>query len=338
MSVLDDLLKKHRKRIIDREAAAFRELLDAYEEIRLELRRQILILQKKIKDAIAAGEEISAAWYLREQRLSQLIDQVKTQIERFGGKAARITSREQAAAVRLAGEQIRETLQLLGGPPSAVGGQQIEALLTPGVVENAVGMMGDGSPILEYYARNLAPKVVKAIRAEVVKAAATGTDFRTIGKRLEMTGDITRSRALAVARTEVNRVRRETARLQLADRPDLFSGWEWVSSKSIRTCPTCLALDGTVFKLNEFFPQHVNCRCTLIPVIIGIDNPPRVLGSDWFDQQDDTAKEEILGKDAAAAFARGEVTLKDFVGWKNSKEFGKSVYTKKLSDILMNKR
>ena len=73
-------------------------------------------------------------------------------------------------------------------------------------------------------------------------------------------------------------------------------------------------------------------------MIIGVDNPARILGSDWFDEQDDTAKEEILGKEAAAAYIRGEVELKDFVGWKNSKEFGKSVYTRKLSDVLMNKK
>lgn len=336
MSVLDDLLKKHRKAIIDREAKTFRELVDAYEQVRLELRRQILILKKKIEDATATGEEISPSWFLRERRLAQLIDQVKTQIDRFGQIATAVTSREQEAAVQLAVQQTHQTLVLIAGPNSPAS-TQLGALLPPRVVENAVGMMGNGSPILEYYAKNLAPKVVEMIRSQVIEAAASGTDFRTIANRLESTGQITRTRALMVARTEVGRVRRETTRQQFIDNPDI-TGWEWVASKSPRTCPVCLALDGRIFKLDDVFPQHINCRCTLIPIIDGIDNPPRTLGSDWFDEQDDAVKEQIIGKDALAEYKNGVITLKDFVGWRNSKEFGRSVYTKKLSDILMNKR
>ena len=100
----------------------------------------------------------------------------------------------------------------------------------------------------------------------------------------------------------------------------------------------CLAMDGSVHKLDEPFPQHINCRCTMIAVIIGVERPPRTLGSDWFEDQSDDVKAEILGDDAFAAYSRGEVTLKDFVGWRNSREFGKSVYTKPLSSILMNKK
>mgnify|MGYP000985894155 FL=1 len=48
-------------------------------------------------------------------------------------------------------------------------------------------------------------------------------------------------------------------------------------------------------------------------------------------------KEKILGKEVALAFERDEVELKDFVGWKPSKEFGKSVYTKQLSLVLQGK-
>ncbi len=331
MSVLDDLLKKHRKRIIDREEAAFRELLAAYEDVRVSLRRQIVILQNKIKTAQAAGEVINQSWFLRERRLQQLIDQVKIQIERFGGTVARITSREQSAAMLIAVSQATESIRLIAGPG------QIGSLMNPRTVENAVGMMGNGSPIVTYYRTKLAPDVVEALRSEVIKAAATGTDFRTIGRRLEAAGDITRQRALATARTEVNRVRRETTRQFFSENKDVITGWEWVSAKSSRTCPACLALDGTIYDTDQMFPQHVNCRCTMIAVIDGVTRPKRTLGSDWFDAQSDEVKEEILGRDAFAAFDRGEVGLKDFVGWKNSKEFGRSIYTKPLSSILAGK-
>lgn len=334
MSVLDDHLKKHRKRIIDREEQTFRELLAAYDDVQRELRRQILILQNKIDAAVEAGETINPSWFAREQRLEALLDQVKKQIERFGGTAAGITAREQRAAIDIAVSQARETVDLIAGAGASfrLGGQ-----INPRVVENAVGMMGDGSPIVEYYKTKLAPAVVEAIRSEVVKAAAMGTDFRTIASRLMQTGDITRMRALATARTEVNRVRRETTRQFFQENSDVITGWEWVANKSPRTCAACLALDGMIFNLDQVFPQHINCRCTMIAVIDGVTRPPRQLGPEWFDELPPVNKVHIIGVDGFRAYTEGIISLQDFVGWRNSKEFGRSVYTRSLADILMNK-
>lgn len=338
MSALDEHLKKHRKRIISRERRAFAELLAAYADVERELQLQIRVLQAKIKAAKDAGDVISPSWFQAERRLDTLIDQVKIQIERFGMRAASVTSREQRAAIELAISQAQETIGLVSGQGSVAGGQQIGSLLSPRVVENAVGMMGDGSPLIEYYRTKLAPAVAEAIRSEVTRAAATGTDFRTIAKRLRAAGDITRRRALATARTEVNRVRRETTRQFFEDNSDVIEAWEWVSSKSARTCPACLALDGRIFKLTQPFPQHVNCRCTLIAVITGVTRPRRTIGSEWLAEQPYDVQEQVLGKDAAAAYAAGDIELNDMVGWRNSKEFGRSIYTKPLASVLMNKK
>ncbi len=328
-SELEKAIARHRRRLIEREEAAVRELLLAYEKIETDLRISIAALQRKISIAKEAGEEISPAWFLKERRLQTIVDQVKRQIEIFGQTATAVTTREQRAAIRLAASQTDEIVRIITKNTAGIG-----TLLDPRVVETAVGMMGDGSPILSYYREQLAPKVAEAIRAEVIKAAAAGTDFRTIGKRLMQTGDITRQRALAVARTEVNRVRREATRQRYQDNSDIINGWEWVASKSARTCPTCLALDGTIFKLEEPFPQHVNCRCTISPIIIGVDRPGRELGAEWFDKQSAAVQADVLGKSGALAYSAGDVELKDYVGWRNDKRFGKSVYTKSTSAAL----
>lgn len=327
-SVLDETLKKHRRRLIEREEAAFRELADAYKVIEDDLARQVRELQRRVAAAREAGEEISPAWFSRERRLRTLLDQVNQQIVRFGQTAAAITAREQRAAISIAAEQTAEIFRIRNADAGGLG-----ATLPTRVVEDAVGMMGDGSPILEYYRENLAPKVAEMIRVEVIKAAALGTDFRTVANRLMQTGQIVRTRALMVARTEVNRVRREATRQSYID-SGVVEAWEWVASISRRTCPACLALDGRIFKLTQPFPQHPNCRCTMIPVIIGMESEPRLTGGVWFEDQPDEIKEEILGRDAFAAYQRGEISLKDLVGWKNSKEFGRSIYTKPLSAII----
>lgn len=331
MSVLDDLLKAHRRRIIEREEGAFRELLAVYRELERDLKIQYKEIEKLIRDAKSAGEEITPSWIARSRRLKALIDQVKTEVVRFGGRVTGVVSREQEAAIRIAATQTREAIDVVGGQLSAVG-----SLLPRRTIENAVGMMGDGSPMMAYFEKTFAPAVAEKLRSEIVRAAALGTDFRTIARRLVEAGDITRHRALTMARTEVNRVRRATT-LEIYRENENITGWEWVAAKSERTCVVCLALDGQIFDIKDGFPQHINCRCTMIAVIRGVERPARTLGKDWFDRQTDEVKEKILGTEAAEAYKRGEVTLADFIGRRVSREFGESVYTKSLSSALLQK-
>lgn len=223
MSAIDDHLKKHRQRIIDREEKTFRELFAAYAETEKELAESYDDLQEKIRDAQNNGEKISPSWFYQQKRLKNLLAQVTEQIGRFGKTATTIIEREQREAISIGVSQAEETFKLLTeNTPDALKFVSIN----PRTVETAVGMMGDGSPILEYFQQQLAPMVAEKIKSEVIKAAAIGTDFRTIAKRLQETGDITSHRALSVARTEVNRVRRETTRMVYEENDDIIEGWE----------------------------------------------------------------------------------------------------------------
>lgn len=336
MSALDEHLKKHRKKIIDREKKTFRELLAAYQNIECELAGQFDDLQKKIKSAQSNGEEISPSWFYREQRLKNLLSQSTDQIMRFGKKTAKIVEREQNEAIKIAAAQTKETFEILTENSPDI--RSLGSMLNPQAVETAVGMMGDGSPILEYFQKQLAPMVAERIKSEVIKASAIGTDFRTMGKRLEAAGGITKHRALTVARSETNRVRRSSQLEVLRENQDILEGWEFCASKSRRTCPVCLALDGRIFKLKDEFPQHPNCRCQILPIIKGLPRRKRTIGSDWFAEQPDEIKKEILGTESFDAYKKGDVELKDFVGWKNDKRFGRSVYRKPLAKILADKQ
>ncbi len=333
MSELEDLLKKHRKRIIDREEQTFRELLAAYDEIEKDLHRQYRALQKKILEAQKAGEKISPSWFYRKDRLKDLLKQTQDQIKRFGTNAAAIIEREQKAAIQIGISEAKDSITFEG----AYSGKNLGTSLNTKAVETAAGLMGDGSPLLKYFEEQLAPQVAKAIRKEVISAAAQGTDFNTIARRLMKAGDITRQRALSTARTEVNRVRRSAA-LETYRENDDIEGWIWVASKSTRTCALCLAMDGTVMKLKEDFPQHVNCHCTVRAKLIGIEPRTRQTGQEYFNELSDEEKKKILGKNAFEAYKRGEVELKDFVAFKYDKRFGKSVTRKPLAQILSKKR
>jgi SPP1 gp7 family putative phage head morphogenesis protein len=330
MSVLDDILRQHRRRIIQREEAAFAELLREYEMLRRELRRIYDSLGTQIRAAKAAGGEVKRSWLFEQERLSRLLEQVGEQVSRFGGKAAAVVEREQRAAIQIAIEQARETFRIIADQ----GSRSLGTSLPTRAIENAVGSLGNGSALTGYFMEHLPTIVTGQIRGEIIKAVALGTDFRTVARRLMQVGDIPRYRALATARTEVNRIRRETTRQIFEENPDIVMRWEWVAAKSTRTCAICLALDGKTFAVRDPFPQHINCRCTMIAVIEGIERPPRLLGKDYFESLGDDEKAKILGDAEFEAYSSGQITLLDLVGWKTSKLWGKSVYKKKLADVL----
>lgn len=84
----------------------------------------------------------------------------------------------------------------------------------------------------------------------------------------------------------LNKVRRERTRLGYLDNPNIES-WEWVAAKSTRTCITCLMMDGMQFSVDTPFEEvrrctNLHCRCTMIAVINGWEQPPRVRGAEWF--------------------------------------------------------
>lgn len=329
MSALDDHLNKHRKRMLDRDRKTLAEVRRAYEQIERDLRRDYERLIKQIEEAKAAGETISPAWLYRERRLTLLMEQVKRRIEQFGRRATAITTDAQIAAIRMARDEALDIIQLLKPDEQNL---IIGATLPTRAIDDAIGMIGDGSPILDYYREQLAPEVARAVRDQVIGTVATGGSIETLAAKLIAAGKITELRARIVARTETLRIRREAARREYMQ-IDGVEEWEWVASKSLRTCPACLALDGTRFKIDRPFPQHINCRCTIIPVVPGVERK-RTLGRDWFDSLPQEQQAKIIGKQAAEAYSRGEVELKDFVGWRNHKVFGRSVRTRSLGEIL----
>ena len=102
-------------------------------------------------------------------------------------------------------------------------------------------------------------------------------------------------------------------------------GWRWSASLSSRTCPACLAMSGRVFPLTAPLRFHVNCRCSISPVIIGeSDTPGYLTGSQWLAQQPASVQQQVLGIGGQQAYAVGDVELMDFVALHTNKTWGDS--------------
>ncbi|NMS25224.1 phage minor head protein, partial [Vibrio parahaemolyticus] len=100
------------------------------------------------------------------------------------------------------------------------------------------------------------PEVAETLRKELIKAAALGTNYNQISRKLLQTAQISKQRAMMITRTEVNRLRRETTRQIYERNSKHIEAWEWLAVKSAKTCILCLAMDGKIFELKKPFPQH----------------------------------------------------------------------------------
>lgn len=82
-------------------------------------------------------------------------------------------------------------------------------------------------------------------------------------------------RARRIAVTEVTRAYAEGNRAAWGAM-DYVEGYEWNTANDERVCPICGPLHNVVVKKGELFagiyngpPAHVNCRCSMSPVVIG---------------------------------------------------------------------
>jgi len=176
------------------------------------------------------------------------------------------------------------------------------------------------------------------IRRELVRGVAAGKNPRETAARMVknteggFNGGLTR--ALTIARTETLDAHRAAAKVAQEQNADVLGGWIWLASLSSRTCPSCLAMNGTEHPLDEDGPHdHPNGRCARMPKTkswadLGIDldepAPSTPDAGDWFASQDAAAQKKILGPARYDAWKRGEYPMSDWAqrhsteGWRDS--------------------
>jgi SPP1 gp7 family putative phage head morphogenesis protein len=329
-----EVVEAHRRALLAGEREAAARMVRAYGEAWKRIQAELEYITQRIEEALAADEEVSASWLMRQRRWQALREQVLAEVQRFAGQVEESVRAEQAEVVAAAQEHAREQAQAAAQTEAQAARITTTWNRLPvEATEDLVGFLTDGSP-LRMLLDGLGEETSAGVQRALLVGLATGQNPRNIARLVRQAFGVPLSRALTISRTEVLRAYRESTRRTYQQNRHIIRGWRWLAAHQPRTCPACLAMDGSIHALDERLDDHPNGRCAMTPVLVDEEPPARETGAEWFDRQDDATQERILGKAGLAAYKAGALKLQDFVGRRFSPEWGTTRYARSLREIL----
>lgn len=321
-----DLLKVTDQQVRDLVAA----WANAWDEVAGELELATLDLAAR-----AENGRITRAQVLRSGRLAAALDTIGRRLTSLADQAGVRIVADLPAVVDAAGRAQAEIIdsQLPKAERgnladwSRVDHRQLEAIINRSTEQIASDLWP------------LSSEAQGAIRRELVRGVAAGANPRETATRMlqrtqgEFNGGLTR--ALTIARTETLSAHRAAAKVAHQQNSDVLKGWIWLASMSSRTCPSCIAMNGTEHPLDEDGPlDHQNGRCSRLPQTkswkdLGIDLPEQASSgvpdsAAWFENQSAETQKQILGPARYDAWKRGEYPMSAWServstdGWRDS--------------------
>lgn len=317
-----DAAAKHAAQLAAGEADAADRMLRAFGRAWQSTRQELEAVMAKLEQARAAGVEISPAWLYQQRRLNNVLADLEGGMRQFARQADIAVQDAQRDAVAAAEDHAHELLEL-GLEETAPGIDTSFTRLQRDTLDQLVGNLADGSPLSELL-DTLPGDAGSRLEQAVVDGVAKGRSARQIVSSARDALGGTLSRALTIARTEVNRAHREATRLSYEANTAVVAGWTWTAALDRRTCAVCWAMHGTKHPVSDRLDGHPNCRCAMIPVTRswehlgaqGVDETRLELedGADAFARLPENDQLAVLGRKKLDAYQRGDLSLGDLVG------------------------
>ena len=260
--------------------------------------------------------------------------------------AARLKALSEAAGVTITGDigdlvAISDEWEkaLIGSqlPAGALDWARVDPAAVDAIVQRTTGR-------IESSLRPLPADQQAVMKQVLVRGVMVGDNPRTAAalmlKRLGGAFDGGRARAQVIARTEMLSAHREAALASRKANTDVLKGWMWTATKSDRTCPACLAMDGREFAVDASGPDgHPCCRCTAVPLTktykelgLNVDEPPSdyQTGPEWFATQPRSVQLRIMGAERLRRLDQGTLAWGDIPAVRHAPEWRDSIVTAPL--------
>lgn len=344
MPDLYELASQFRARLLAQDAETIRALTHAWLTVDARLSARLGQLLSQIEKQQQAGHQVTFGWLIEKRRLESLQRQIRAEVDRFARQAEQRIAEQQRTFARQAVNDAAELFGAgLGDAPEGVSVSAIFNRLPVSAVESVAGFLSDGSPLSALLAE-LGPASAARVRESLLAGLALGTGTRQIAQQIRAALGGNLSRAMRIARTETMRAYRDATHESYKRNGDVLQGWTWVAGTGPRTCPVCWEMHGTVHPITEQLSSHPHCRCVAVPLtkswaelgFSGVrDTRPKIERGDvLFRKLTPAEQRAILGKAKYEAWQRGEITLRDLVGYRVDPRWGPGRYERSLPDAL----
>jgi SPP1 gp7 family putative phage head morphogenesis protein len=352
MPGLLELAAHNRAALLRRDRAAGADLLRAYAQVWARLDGELALLTDAIAAAQSAGVALSEDRWRRivaprkplvralsgemfseaatrvEVRYRLLRAQLLTEMDRYARAAEGVITGAQRRAITAG---LADAAGLLAAATSESGVGLAFNRLPVGALQELVGTLADGSP-LSALLGELGPQADAALREALVTGLGLGKGPRAIALDLRRSTNVAAVRALRISRTTVLDSYRRASLATYAQNADVLRGWQWLASISRRSCGACIAMSGSVHRLDEPFASHPNCRCCPVPLARGV-TPPVERGEAAFRRMKADDQRAILGPGKYAAWESGALELDDLVVRTKDAQWGPGLRERGLREI-----
>lgn len=315
--------------------AELERIVNAYATINRAAATQAEALAAKIQEQyLKTGNAPTRAQIMRMRQYRELMETVDNELIRYQG----FLGVELSSAARLSiSDGERDARILMNVAAGEAGINAVFRLLNPDVIETLLGFLDPRGPLYKRIGE-LGGWTAEQVSNAILEGIGLGKNPRTIARWLTQTiGDklgMGLTNAMRMMRTVQLWSYREANRASFAANSDVVRGWVWHANLDGLTCASCVAMHGTVHRLDETLNDHHNGRCAALPLVIGANNPIEQSGEQWFNAQSEAKQREILGPAKYDAWKKGKITLASLSGERDDEVYGPMRGERSLKELL----
>lgn len=344
MTPLERQIASQRRALLRIEQNGARQIIATYRSVETRLKGNLDLLTREITEARANGIEVRPGWLFAQERYRTLLAELQHSTLDFLHQALTTIKGMQAAAIERAPGDAEKLILATLGPAPREAVRELQARfgkLPAEALRHMIGRASNGEPLGQLLSE-IAPSAEEAVRNSLAYGVATGQTPRVIADDVIVQSGMSRTRALAIARTEtLGAYRSITKERFMGSR--IVQQWEWRAALDARTCPACAAMNGTKHPATEPLASHPNCRCSMSPLTPSWDElgfhgipdnrPPSLTPEQRFDALPEADRLAILGHARLDAYNAGEITLADLVEDTHSDRWGDGRTAKSLTAL-----
>lgn len=321
MAGIEDVNNANRAALIAANNAVVIDLSKPWRQVEADLNSAIQALALEVVTMQRDGKTINQAKLLQLDRMRELLAQLTKAMRVYGDDAAPMINDHVDKTGRIGVTGSRRLIQAVGVPANRL----ID--VPDSLLEQVAKQIRNNQPLSKLLERAY-PIAAQGIIDQIIAGTTSGVNPRDLAQRIKRAGLAQGlEHILLVGRDQGNRSWRESGRQSMA--MNGVKKYRRTASKQDRTCIACLALDGTIYPVDELMPLHAQDRCSLVPIVEGFP-PPRIQsGKDWIAALPESRQKAILGPRRFEAFKNGR-DLEDMITISDSGEWGKSTKIKPL--------